>query len=197
LLSLSTVVFAASDLPRPLIIVSPDVFYSDKDILYIEGRSVPNHEIEVLLQQPGEKPIQIYTIADENGEWVATSRSHIAEGFWEARARTIDGEGGQSPWSQQRVIESVATSIRFGSFSLSYSTISIILVLLFIGMLIFLQKRYAFMGGSSFIRNTIEEEVQKHVREHEYEDMKQQLNILREQEEKLEEHVSELKNKLS
>ncbi len=140
--------FAAEELRPPTITINPDVYYPLDEILYIEGRAVPNVAIQIQFQKSGAKPVNLNIKSDTNGEWVLAEKVPLEKGDWEVRARVVLNSGATSEWSNPRVLKAISTGFVIGGFTVKYAfllflflvvlTFSIILILYFF----FRMKRY-------------------------------------------------------
>ncbi len=145
-----------------MITINPDIYYPLDEILYLEGRAVPNSTVQIQFQKQGAKPITVVAKSDPNGEWVFADRMPFEAGNWEVRARIVDGES-VSSWSNPRVVKAIVTGIVIGGIHIKFAIlIFIIFILLFLGI----------AGFWYFARKTkrIQADFQKTLREKEKEE---------------------------
>ncbi len=117
-------------LPEPSISISPDDFYTFEDILYIEGRSMPEGIITVRTIKAGEQPVKFIVKADSSGEWVVAEKTYLTAGNWEVSARAQIKDQ-ISDWSNPRVIRSIATGVDIFGLKVRYVVIAVILLVFF------------------------------------------------------------------
>jgi len=125
---------STTPLNEPYISVSPDYFYPIEEILYIEGRANPKALVVVVLQKPGDRPVEFSIQADSIGEWVIAKKVYLKSGNWEVRARQQVGEQ-ISDWSNPRVIQSTVTGVHIFGFNVRYVVIAFI-VALFLALIV-------------------------------------------------------------
>src|SRR3989338_6184467 len=116
--------------PAPFIVIQPDVYYPQDEILYIEGKGAAKSIIELRLQKQGAKPFTFTIKADSNGDWALAERVPLEEGEWEARARTQAEDGSVSEWSSPRIFRTVKTGITLGGITIKFAFLSLVIVLL-------------------------------------------------------------------
>ena len=115
-----------AELLQPSISISPDIFYTLEEVLYIEGRGTPNMPVLVLIQKQGTRPIKFTVKADTNGEWVVAEKTFLEAGDWEVRAQVVQ-DGRASEWSNPRLVRSVVTGITVANIQFKYVTLALIL----------------------------------------------------------------------
>lgn len=130
LFAVSSHVALAAAIAAPTINIAPTSYYSLDEILYIEGRAVPNKNVELLFEKPSSQPVRMTVKANSNGEWYFGERLELVGGEWMARARIVDGDI-ISDWSNPRIVRSIISGFNIGSLQIKYLPIFIVLVLLF------------------------------------------------------------------
>lgn len=114
----------------PVIVIQPDVYYPQDEILYIEGKGDVKSIIELRLQKQGAKPLAFTVNTDLNGDWAFAERVPLEEGELEARARTQGEDGSVSEWSNPRIFRTVKTGITLGGITIKFTFLSLIIILL-------------------------------------------------------------------
>ncbi|MBI2591776.1 MAG: hypothetical protein HYW34_03820 [Candidatus Brennerbacteria bacterium] len=79
----------AKVLPVPVISVNPDIYYPLDEVLYLEGRALPNSTVQIQFLKQGAKPLKFNSKSDANGEWVLAEKINLESGDWEVRARSL------------------------------------------------------------------------------------------------------------
>ncbi len=128
---LPVVADATQPITEPSISISPDEVRTLEEILYIEGRSVPQGIVTVTLTKTGEKPVKFTVRADSSGEWVVAEKTYLSTGDWEVRAR-VQVKDQISNWSNPRVIRSIATGVDIFGLKVRYVVIAVILLIFFV-----------------------------------------------------------------
>jgi len=121
----------AAELTTPVISISPDTFYPLDELLYIEGRALPDAAVTVNLQKSGERPVKFTVKSDSTGEWSLAEKVFLPSGDWEVRARMVLETGDFSDWSNPRIVRAVVTGFTIFGFTIKYLTIALALFLLF------------------------------------------------------------------
>jgi len=123
---------AQEELPTPNIAVSPDIYYPQDEIIYLEGSAVPDSTLEINFQKQGQKPITLTTRSDARGEWVLAEKVPLNEGDWQVRARMVKFTGETSLWSNPRLIKAVATGFVVGGVTFKFSALVFFMLLVFV-----------------------------------------------------------------
>lgn len=118
----------AQKLPEPIISVSPDIYYPLDEVLYLEGRAVPNTRVEIRLQKQGYKPRNFTAKVDSHGEWVLAEKVPLEGGEWEVRVRTIESATSTSEWSNPRVFKVIVSGITLGGVNIKFAMLSLLLI---------------------------------------------------------------------
>lgn len=132
------IALAAEELPAPTIAVSPDLYYSLDEILYLEGKAVPNSTVQVQFQRQGSKPLNLNARSDANGEWVLAEKVPLESGNWEVRTRLVKASGNASAWSNPRILKAVVTGVTVGNITVKYVPVVIFLFLAVLASIILL-----------------------------------------------------------
>lgn len=127
---------AVQELPPPTINVSPDVFYSLDETLYLEGKASPTVTVELFFEkQSGGPPVRLNVKSNSNGEWFLAQKLELTSGEWMVRGRILSDP--PSDWSNPRIIRSVVSGFFIGSIKIKYlPTIIILGSLIIIGLVL-------------------------------------------------------------
>jgi len=128
----SSIVFSQEELPTPNIAVSPNIYYPQDEIIYLEGAALPDSTLEINFQKQGQKPITLTTRSDARGEWVLAEKVPMGEGDWQVRARIVKFTGETSLWSNPRLVKAVATGFVVGGVTFKFSALVFIMLLIFV-----------------------------------------------------------------
>lgn len=151
--------FAAEVVPVPEIAVNPDVYYPLDEILYLEGRAMPNATLQIQFAKQGARPVQFGAKSDPNGEWVLAEKVPLEAGDWEARVREVFGNDKVSEWSNPRVFKVIVSGVTIGGVNIKFaSLVLIIVIILVVGMGIF----FYFMGKVRHLNSVL---LSKEIRE--------------------------------
>lgn len=118
----------AADLSVPTIAVSPDIYYPFDEILYLEGRAIPNATVQIQFQKQNARPLKFNTKSDSNGEWVLAERVPLDAGYWEMRARVVEDANVTSQWSNPRVVKVIVTGITIWGVNIKFAVLVLALV---------------------------------------------------------------------
>jgi len=129
---LALTAFAQEALPTPNIAVSPDIYYPQDEIIYLEGSALPDSTLEINFQKQGQKPITLTTRSDVRGEWVLAEKVPLVEGDWKVRARIVKFSGEVSIWSNPRLIKAVATGFVVGGVTFKFSALVFSMLFIFV-----------------------------------------------------------------
>ena len=137
------IVFATEVLPVPVISVNPDIYYPFDEIIYIEGRALPNSTVQIQFQKQGAKLLKFNSKSDANGEWVLAEKIPLESGDWEIRARFLAGPDKISEWSNPRVFKVIVSGVTIGGINIKFAFLTFtLLVVLFAAASIFFYFRY-------------------------------------------------------
>lgn len=161
---------AVEKIAAPEIVVNPDIYYPQEEVLYIEGRAKLNSTVQIQFQKSGAKLMRVVSKSDSRGEWVFTEKVPLEAGDWEVRARIIEGEV-SSDWSNPRVIRAIVSGITLGGITIKFSFIVLLLFLAVAAVIYFywrMKREMREKAGAlieqdfSELRRDIEEEI-KHL----------------------------------
>lgn len=116
----------------PEITVAPENFLSGKEMLYLEGKSIPNVEVIIFLKR-GEELIKTWQVQSNNkGEWYIKEEGLFKSGQYQIEARAKDGRGAVSNPSEPRYVKVSLSGIAFGPFVFSFQAVVIFCFVLLI-----------------------------------------------------------------
>src|SRR3989344_9087109 len=100
----------------PVISIVPETYYSLDDVLYIEGKSNPYSQVEILFEKVNDSAssLRIRTKSNSLGDWFLFEKIELSSGEWDVRARVVDDP--PSDWSNPRIIRSFVSGFSIGGF---------------------------------------------------------------------------------
>jgi hypothetical protein len=126
-----------SSIEVPIITTIPDVYNSGEEILYIEGRAMPNTIVILYLKKEDEIVKKWEIVCDGNGNWQFTTEELFQSGEYKIQAQTRDARGAISNFSEEHNLKIILNGFAIGSFLIDYWTMIMILIIL-IALLIIL-----------------------------------------------------------
>ena len=116
----------------PEIIIYPESYIAGEETLYLEGTSIPNVEITLILKKEGEEIKEWQVFSDNKGEWTFSTRELLKSGTYYLSAQAKDSRGAISEFSESKKIEVSFSGLVFGSVLLSFKKLILILVLIIV-----------------------------------------------------------------
>lgn len=109
----------------------PTQFYTLDDKLYIGGHSVKNASITVALTKKDSQSLVFKVKSDKSGDWQISEKVFLERGDWTVKACEIT-DSTSSNCSDPMIIKSIVTGINLLGLQISYATITIITLILFV-----------------------------------------------------------------
>ncbi len=121
-------------IPVPEILVRPAIYNAGEEILYIEGKALPNSIIVIFLRQEQDNGlIKTWgTTSDEEGSWSFYTDDLFPNGTYTISATTEDSRGAISNLSEEHGIEMSLNGINIGFLLIDYGSLVLVLSLLII-----------------------------------------------------------------
>jgi len=117
---------------KPEIIIYPQVYISGEETLYLEGKSIPETEITLVLKKDGEEIKKWKFFSDNRGEWSFLTKELVESGTYYLSAQAKDKRGALSEFSESKKIEISFSGLAVGTFLLPFKKIILILLLFII-----------------------------------------------------------------
>lgn len=122
----------------PEITVRPDEYNAGEEVLYLEGKSVPNADVTIFIKEY-EVVIKEWKVrSDENGSWSLKVNDLFRSGNYEIFTKAKDQRGAVSYPSEKRALKIVLKGIALGPWLFDYWTFSLLLLILIIAAIIIL-----------------------------------------------------------
>lgn len=153
----------------PTINIAPGQYYPLDEILYLEGRAVPDSDVDIMFEKitGGAQPVRLFVKANAGGEWFFSERLELASGEWSARARSVKGNE-SSDWSSPRIIRSVVSGFFIGGLRIKYVPVVAVLIVVLaasLGMLWYSARRVFSMERVRLADDAVRREAEMKARE--------------------------------
>lgn len=122
----------------PEITVHPDVYNAGEEVLYIEGRSIPNASVTIFIEKDGNVVKEWEIKPDEKGSWSLGSNDLFRSGNYKIFAKARDQRGAVSDPSEKHPIKIILKGVALGPWFFDYWTFSWLLLLLILLLVIIL-----------------------------------------------------------
>lgn len=120
----------AAELPTPEILIYPEIYLAGEEILYLEGKALPNSKVILSLKKDNLQ-LKIWEVSsDENGNWIFSTNELFKSGNYQILSRTKDVKGTLSNFSPEYQIKVVLAGLSFGSRIITYQNLLLILIIL-------------------------------------------------------------------
>lgn len=120
----------------PRILISPDIYISGEEMLYLEGEALPDVEVIIFLKADGKDIKEWQAFSNSKGEWSFSTKELIKSGTYYLSAQCKDKRGVISNLSEPREIKVLLSGLSFGSFIISFKELVLFWILiLFFGVI--------------------------------------------------------------
>jgi len=116
----------------PEITVYPSLYKAGDEMIYIEGRSLPNATIIINLTKNENNIKSWETTSDDNGNWSYSTEELFKKGTYHITAQAKDERGAISYPSEKKEIKILLSGIALGSFLINYWQLTLILIFIII-----------------------------------------------------------------
>jgi hypothetical protein len=121
----------------PQINLWPEFHISGEEVLYIEGKTLPEVEIMIFLKREGEEIKKWQAAADTQGEWSFSTKELLKSGTYYLSVQAKDKRGALSNISDGQKMEVSLSGLNLGVFMVSFKILALTLFLIvFIGIII-------------------------------------------------------------
>jgi len=121
----------------PEIVVYPQAYISGEEVFYLEGESLPEAEITIILKKEGKEVRKWQVFSDSKGEWSFSSKELMESGTYYLSVQAKDKRGAISELSGNQRIEVSFSGMLLGPFLLSFKKLVLILIsIIIIGIIV-------------------------------------------------------------
>lgn len=122
-------------IPIPQITTCPKAFNAGEEMLFIIGTASPNTDLIVFFEKEGELIKKWEISSDGEGDWSLAKEGLFRSGIYQITVQAIDSRGAQSYRSEPCFVKVVLGGISIGPLIISYRTLNLIALILFIILL--------------------------------------------------------------